>query len=520
MRNRSVSVILVLLLGSYCVAAEPESAAPIVITVDANQVLGKISPLVYGINFVDWAKYPDVTITRQGGNRMTAWNWETNASNAGSDWHHQSDDFLGGGDKVGEVARAFVAPAFERGKSVIITVPTIGYVSADKKADGDVNQTPNYLETRFNKSVAKKNSPFSDPPDLNDHTVYQDEFVWWLNKQFPIEKRHGGQIFYALDNEPDIWASTHARIHPAKVTYAEMVQRTREYSAAIKDVDPTAVVFGFVSYGFGGYLHLQDAPDAKGRDFIEFFLGAMSDVEKRDGRRLLDVLDLHWYPEIRPHGQRITEQTIDPESVRIRVQAPRSLWDPTYTEPDSWVTKDVLKEPVKLIPRLKAKIEKYYPGTKLAFTEFDYGAVNHISGAVAVADVLGIFGQEGVFAATEWGGGPFSFAAFNCYRDFDGKGSNYGDLALSATSSRIEDLAVHASKFENGSDDLVLVLVNRAESARTCRLDVNNHPFTKVTLYRLGGDAPKVKPAGSVDLKPGESLTLPAMSVTTAVLSR
>src|SRR5262245_1973125 len=130
MRNCRHYGLLVLLLCSCGLAAEPESIPPIVITVDANQVIQKISPFVYGINFVDWTKYPDATIARQGGNRMSAWNWETNASNAGSDWHHQSDNHLGGGEKVGEVARAFVAPAFERGKSVIITVPTIGYVSA------------------------------------------------------------------------------------------------------------------------------------------------------------------------------------------------------------------------------------------------------------------------------------------------------------------------------------------------------------------------------------------------------
>ena len=33
------------------------------------------------------------TLRRMGGNRQTVYNWELNASNAGNDWKHQSDDW-------------------------------------------------------------------------------------------------------------------------------------------------------------------------------------------------------------------------------------------------------------------------------------------------------------------------------------------------------------------------------------------------------------------------------------------
>lgn len=52
-----------------------------------------ISPYIYGTNQPDWeghSKY--LTMTRWGGKRITAYNWETNASNAGLDWQHQNDD--------------------------------------------------------------------------------------------------------------------------------------------------------------------------------------------------------------------------------------------------------------------------------------------------------------------------------------------------------------------------------------------------------------------------------------------
>ena len=52
--------------------------------------------------------------------------------------------------------------------------------------------------------------------------------------------------------------------------------------------------------------------------------------------------------------------------------------------------------PIRLIPRTKDRIDAHYPGTGMAFTEWNYGGGGHISGAVASADVLGIFGREGV----------------------------------------------------------------------------------------------------------------------------
>ena len=87
--------------------------------------------------------------------------------------------------------------------------------------------------------------------------------------------------------------------------------------------------------------------------------------------------------------------------VAARLQAPRSLWDATYKE-HSWITEDWLNGPVNLLPSLKTRIAHAYPGTKLAFTEYNYGAGHHISGGIAQADVLGIFGRDGVFAATQF----------------------------------------------------------------------------------------------------------------------
>ena len=491
----------------------------ITLTVEPSKVLHPISPYIYGVNQADWThdhKYE--TFGRIGGNRITAYNWETNASNAGADWHHQNDGFMGGGDVAGESMRKSVAAALDAGKSILVTVPTAGYVAADKKGDGDVNQTPNYLETRFVKTFAKKKRPFVYPPDLNDHAVYEDEFVWWIEKTFK-NRPAGTELFYALDNEPDIWNGTHVRIWPKKPTYADIIRIDAEYANAIKDVAPKALVFGPASYGWGGMTNFQGAPDAKGRDFLEFYLSEMKNAEQSAGRRILDVLDLHWYTEAYANKKRITEEDTSPESVAVRVQSTRGLWDPSYDEP-SWIAKSLGGKPVMFIPRIMEKIKKCYPGTKLAITEYNYGGSKHISGGIAEADALGIFGREDIFAASIWGGtdkGSFNNGAFDAFRNFDGNGGHFGDLCLAATTSDVTKVAFYASK-DSKSGQVVLVVINRTSDSTTCNVKVGNGK--SATAFRMTSASPTMVAAGSESIDGGSfRTTLPAMSVTTYAIN-
>ena len=71
----------------------------------------------------------------------------------------------------------------------------------------------------------------------------------------------------------------------------------------------------------------------------------------------------------------------------------------------SWIAAEPGGKPIRLIPWLQEKIAARYPGTKLAMTEYDFGGGDHISGGLAQADVLGVFGREGVYLANYWGNG-------------------------------------------------------------------------------------------------------------------
>ena len=183
-----------------------------------------------------------------------------------------------------------------------MTIPIVDYVAADKTGGCDVrNSGSNYLQTRFKQNQPTKGSALSLTPNANDGFVYENEYVNWLKSNF-----NDANLIFSLDNEPDLWASTHAEVHPSPVTYAEMVKRSTDYATAIKNVWPTAKVAGPVSYGFYGFETLQSAPDAANRNFLDYYLGAMKDAGTAAGTRLIDYLDLHWYPEAMGGGVRIT----------------------------------------------------------------------------------------------------------------------------------------------------------------------------------------------------------------------
>ena len=69
--------------------------------------------------------------------------------------------------------------------------------------------------------------------------------------------------------------------------------------------------------------------------YIDYFLASMKRLEDKHHRRLVHMLDVHWYPEAKG-AKRITEKDVSPKTVEARLQAPRSLWDPTYVE-KSWI---------------------------------------------------------------------------------------------------------------------------------------------------------------------------------------
>jgi hypothetical protein len=238
---------------------------------------------------------------------------------------------------------------------------------------------------------------------------------------------------------------------------------------------------------------------------------------------------MHWYPEAQGGGTRITAEGALNNTAAVvaaRVQAPRSLWDPTYTE-TSWITNCCSGGPIQLLNHVQADINQFKPGTKMAITEYNYGGGNDISGAIAEADVLGIFGKKDVYAAAWWniegeGNTDFTFAAMDMFRNYDGAGSKFGDTSVDATTTNNANSAVYASVDANNPNRMMVVAINRSNQPLNAAIAiVDDNRFTQAQVYKLTSALAGSVRGPDMAVNAGNQLNylMPAMSVTTLVLT-
>jgi mannan endo-1,4-beta-mannosidase len=460
---------------------------PIVIKIYPELDTHRISPLIYGSNGQSDDRDENITARRIGGNRLTGYNWENNASNAGTDYINHSDDYLTyisgitGADalKPGIVISAFHDTSLLMNCYSLVTLQAAGYVAAD--FNGTVAQSETAPSPRWKEIKFSKGSQFSISPDTSDNFVYIDEEVNFLVTKYDRSQASRGIRGYEIDNEPGLWSSTHPRIHPNQPTIAEYISKSSALSKAVKAVDPSAEIFGGVMYGFNEYLTFQNAPDWNSYTsygtYINAYLSILKDSSDAVGKRLLDVLDLHWYPEaqgIDKSGNllRITQiMNSDSGVAAAREQAPRTLWDLKYKE-NSWIAQ--YYSPVALLPSLNASIAKYNPGTKLAFTEINYGGDSSISGAIAMTDVFGLFGKYDVYFSSYWGPlQSYVASAYKMYRNYDGNKSTFGDIYCKATTSDSASSSVYTSLDSHDSTKLHIIVINK---------NFNEYPAFNITV--------------------------------------
>jgi hypothetical protein len=529
--------------SAQATATPANVTADVTITIDPAKTK-LISPYIYGINFYNGVSGapPMLTFDRAGGNRWTAYNWETNASNAGSDYFYQNDSYLSSSNVPAEAVRSFVAGDQGAGLASLVTFQLQGYVSADES--GPVARPfPNL--SRFKQVIEKKSTkdatPFTINPPNTDAYVYMDEFAWALDQKFPGQGIFGAAAglpgttparptFISLDNEPDLWNSTHEEVQGSTNTSSDNhIAKTVTLSKALKDQFPNVVIFGPVNYGFNGIYSWQGEAGAGFSStfwFADKYLAGIKAASTAYGKPLVDAYDFHWYSEATDGTTRVINMngaSLTDAQVQAIVQSPRSLWDTTFKE-NSWITNSVLGGPIYILRRLQTKIDAANPGMKMAITEYENGGFNHIAGTIAQADNLGVFGSEGVFAANFWPpGGTYSYAlaGFRAFRGFDGASANFGDTSLQTTSSSVKDVVVYASSDSATPGRFVFVAINRSNATKVTAINGQSltgtaHLYQMTAASSAGQTVVQPVSIGTMPVS-GSSLTitLPAYSVTT-----
>lgn len=138
---------------------------------------------------------------------------------------------------------------------------------------------------------------------------------------------------------------------------------------------------------------------------------------------------------------------------------------------------------------MKQWVTERYPGTKLAITEYNWGAFGFMNGALAQADLLGIFGREGLDLATLWPSTPNvnvnapGIFAFRMYRNYDGTGKKFGETSVKAASDNQDKLSVYAALRSDGA--LTTIVINKTSNALSSKLSLAGfNPTSTAQLYR------------------------------------
>ncbi len=524
---------------------------PPALSVDAAAGLHPISPEIYGMNeygggpgFAAFMDEIDLPVRRWGGNATSRYNWQNDISNHAFDWYFANlKESNATNLPADSAANRFIDANRAAGAATLLTTPMSGYVANDNPlacgfsvAKYGPQQSTAAGDGRpdCGNGVYPNGMQISGNDPLDTSLAITPAFVTgWVSylagRYGPAAS--GGVRYYNLDNEPDLWWETHRDIAPTGLTYDQLRDRSLAYAAAIKAGDPGAQVLG-PALGVWSYYFIspydgqrQDwaTPDDTlahgGVALTAWYLGQMQAYQAAHGQRLLDYLDLHYYPQ---SGVALTGAG-DAARQALRLRSTRSLWDPAYVD-ESWIAQAGPDGGiVRLIPRMRDWVNANYPGTKLAIGEYNWGALDHINGALAQADVLGIFGREGLDLAALWAPpaptDPGAYA-FRIYRNYDGTGSKFGELSVQAASSDQERLSVYAAR-RSTDGALTLVVVNKSGEDLTSTLTLSNFtPASQAQVYRYSAADPgaiqhlAAQPPGPS----GFSATYPADSITLFVI--
>jgi len=305
------------------------------------------------------------------------------------------------------------------------------------------------------------NSPFD-----TSKVVGPEYDTQWIAHLYQVFGQNAVTLFQ-LDNEPELWDSTHRDVHPNPISYDITWNFTSAYSIAVKQQYPTVKIFGPICWGWCSYVYSNAdgctiGPDRRAHGNLprlQWYIQQISNYKQSHNVQLVDYIDVHFYPA----APGVTGNSEDVLTSILRLRSTRSLWDPTYVD-DSWIA-----EVIQLIPRIKGYISGY-PNVNLgiSISEYNFGADNLITGALAQTDALGIFAQFGVNYASRWvvpDVGSKAEQAFKVFLNYDGQGSQIKGSYVPTSSTNSDEVSAYAFVDPNATpqsfNTLYIVIVNK-----------------------------------------------------------
>src|SRR6202167_3666193 len=448
------------------------------LTVSPQAAQHPISAYIYGMAEYGVAPAFQQTahlgVLRWGGDGTTRYNWQVDSSNAGFDWY-----FMGGNGEATAVPSASADLMVNTYKTAsnahtLLTIPIIPWVNKSAawscsfpvSVYGAQQSTNPYVHPNGDNcgnSIATNGTQLLDTNVYANHidntVALQQGWVQHLITTFGTAT-NGGVPYYQLDNEPGGWSNTHRDVEPNQPDYDTIISLGQQYAAMIKQTDPSAKVFGPVDFTLGGWI---GTPSEQNNLYAgQYYLQQMAAYEQANHQRILDYFDEHYY------GGGSTDAT--------ELASTRALWDATFNS-GSWVEQYYFDGPMMLLPRFQNWIQTYYPGTKLAISEYSFSSgTNPLVDALTEADVLGIYGRQALDFANFWTVPQPTDAvaySFRLYRNYDGAGGEFGDTSVNSTSTDQGQLSVYGA-LRSSDGALTVIEINKTTSAIQTGLTLAN----------------------------------------------
>jgi hypothetical protein len=512
------------------------------VSVDINVLANRhtISPYIYGGSYPqDAANVTDsgMTEVRWGGDATSTYNWQLGTNNAAADYYfedYNAEGFSNGNDSS---STQFITDVQNAGSHPLMTMVMLPWVAQSAETSTTQGGTNNY---HWSFSVATYGAQCStdywngdagngyEPdcstrvtnsavtaayfPLLDDHTqtctgsncVYRSDWAAALAAAFgngtcpfpysSITSCH----WYDMDNEIEIWGSTHWDIHPSPSGYDELANIYLTESAKLKTWDPQAVRFGPITCCWWFYWNGANGNDKNahgGVDFVPWWLNQVYWQDQISGRRTLDVFDLHAYPDANTSG--LTQAQLQALAVSIY----RDYWDPTFISPSNsinqqWATNIQPNRTIPFrIPRMRAIANMIYPDTPMSFTEWSaaFAGESDFSTALGDADAYGIFGRERLALASRWEApvptNP-NYLALKLYTNYDGAHDTFGTTSISDINNGNPDLfSSYAALDSTGKTLTVMVLNKDPQNSTQVQFSLAGFNPTSFVSYTLASSA-------------------------------
>jgi hypothetical protein len=494
--------------GGACCLAQNQAAT---VNVDAMANRHPINPNIYGISYGDAHDMAalNAPLNRWGGNATTRYNWQIDAHSAAADWYFET--YADSTGTAGASADVFVATtrSAHNGAEPLFTVPLIDYLANlgpgrstlagfSVKKYGAQTATDQWNSDAGNgiSAVTGKNITGNDPHDtgVGNTPAIQQAWLQHFVATYGAATSTTGIKYYLLDNEPSLWHSTHRDVHPTPLGYDELYDKIVSYAGAIRAVDPKAKIVGFEEWSWMA-MYYSGADQAGGVGaansdynthnqtyYYPWLLQKLYAYKQQTGTQLLDVLTVHMYNAV-PDG---SDDSATAQLARNRET--RILWDPGFQDPSWYGDIGINGRILNWIPTLRAMADKYHPGLQIGITEYNWGDEANLNGATTQADVLGIYGREGVDLATRWTVAKnanvyyVTYLASQIYRNYDGNLSTFGETSVGATVANPDNLSAFAA-VRSVDSALTVMVINKQQGSTPLTLNLAN--FTQGTAAQV-----------------------------------